>query len=125
MDFIKFCVGIDCGLEELVCCFSGLDQDLFLKDFAIKSFTNNPKGFTQLIKWVGSFKASKDVAFVMEATGVYHEDLAFFLDEKGLLIVQLQLVLLTLDCLGNFANGTSHIPSCEASGILHAKETRL
>ncbi len=83
MDFIKFCVGIDCGLEELVCCFSGLDQDLFLKDFAIKSFTNNPKGFTQLIKWVGSFKASKDVAFVMEATGVYHEDLAFFLDEKG------------------------------------------
>ena len=83
MDFIKFCVGIDCGKEELVCCFSGLDQDLFLKDFAVKSFANNPKGFAQLLKWVGSFKASKDLTFVMEATGVYHEDLAFFLDEKG------------------------------------------
>lgn len=86
MDFIKFCVGIDCGMEELVCCFSGLNQDLFIKDFAIKSFPNNPKGFAQLIKWVGSFKASKDVSFVMEATGVYHEDIAFFLDEKGFLL---------------------------------------
>lgn len=83
MDFIKYCVGIDCGMKELVCCFSGLNQDLFIKDFAIKSFSNNSKGFAQLIKWVKSFEVTKNVSFVMEATGVYHEDLAFFLDEKG------------------------------------------
>lgn len=49
---------------------------------ATKAFDNSEKGFKALLAWVGK-RAGKDadVHFIMEATGVYYEELAYFLYE--------------------------------------------
>jgi transposase len=48
----------------------------------VHSFTNDKKGFNQLIRWSKSI-VSKDasVIYLMEATGVYYESLAYFLNK--------------------------------------------
>jgi transposase len=50
---------------------------------AHKTFANTEKGFTALLLWLEKLKdPSTAVRFVMEATGVYHERLAYFLESK-------------------------------------------
>jgi transposase len=52
---------------------------------AYKTFPNILKGFASLVEWVDKLKdISRPVRFVMEATGVYHESLAYFLDAQSL-----------------------------------------
>jgi transposase len=52
--------------------------------YAHKTFANTVKGFIALLLWVKKFTDETiAVRYVMEATGVYHEALAYFLDEKG------------------------------------------
>lgn len=48
------------------------------KKAAAKSFDNDPSGFALLISWLKSFEAPQ---VTMEATGVYHLDLAFALSD--------------------------------------------
>jgi transposase len=59
-------------------------EDLALELYAHKTFANKESGFDALIHWVK--KMTKDdypVRYVMEATGVYHENLAYYLEGKG------------------------------------------
>jgi transposase len=77
---IKQTAGIDCGMQELVVSFGILTIN---GDFICKFtnvFTNTAKGFQQLLRWMGEVSL-KDatVLYVMEATGVYHEKLAYYL----------------------------------------------
>jgi len=52
--------------------------------YASKTFANTQKGFITLVSWVKKVtEAGPGVRYVMEATGVYHESLAYFLEEKG------------------------------------------
>ena len=51
-----------------------------------KALSNNPKGCLQLLEWIRD-KVTTDLAavcVVMEATGVYHELLAYFLHDHGI-----------------------------------------
>jgi transposase len=82
---IKQIVGIDVAKDELVVCLGRMSDDWTPELFASKNFTNTSKGILSLIEW-GTKLMSKDVAvrYVMEATGVYHEHLAYHLDEDGL-----------------------------------------
>jgi transposase len=51
--------------------------------YAHKTFANAAKGFEALLAWVQKHSdQSIAIRFVMEATGVYHEALAYFLEEK-------------------------------------------
>lgn len=81
---VKQVVGIDVAQDELVVRFGRMYDDWSPQVVAFKSFTNHRKGFEELIAW--SKRLSDDtikVRFVMEATGVYHESLAWWLDEQG------------------------------------------
>jgi transposase len=50
--------------------------------YAQKTFPNTNNGFQALLEWVKkNMVAEVAVRFVMEATGVYHEQFAYFLDE--------------------------------------------
>ena len=49
-----------------------------------KVFSNNQKGFIQLLSWLSSFDS--ELHFCLEATGVYSEELAEFLDDEGHLV---------------------------------------
>lgn len=77
-------VGIDVAQDELVVCFGCMDEDLSLALLSRKSFENNQKGFNRLLLWVKELSASGvPLRFVMEATGVYHQSLAYFLHGSG------------------------------------------
>lgn len=79
---IKQCVGIDCAKDELVCCLSFLYQDLEVRNIDIKAFVNSKTGFTNLLKWVKKHTDSTlELMYVVEATGVYHEELAYYLSD--------------------------------------------
>lgn len=77
---IKQAAGIDCGMQELVVSFGLL---IFNGSFICKltkTFANTAQGFKQLLQWVKAISAEDvPLLFVMEATGVYHERLAYYL----------------------------------------------
>lgn len=82
---LKQTVGIDVAKDELVVCLARLNEDLSTDLYAHKSFSNDKKGFRALISWVKKHTNSAvEVTYVMEATGVYHEKLAYTLDDSGL-----------------------------------------
>lgn len=81
---IKQVLGIDVAQKELVVCLGRMHADGSNEHFAAGTFVNNKKGFQALVKWVQKLTdSSVAVRYVMEATGVYHETLAYFLDENG------------------------------------------
>lgn len=81
---LKQVAGIDVAQKELVICLGRVYEDLTNKLYAGKTFANTAKGFSALVHWVSKLTdKSSEVRYVMEATGVYHESLAYFLDEKG------------------------------------------
>ncbi len=81
---IKQVLGIDVAQKELVTCLGRVYEDLELELYGRKTFANTAKGFESLVQWVK--KLTQDgivVRYVMEATGVYHESLAYFLKNQG------------------------------------------
>lgn len=79
MDTAKHSVGIDVSKDSLMCCV-GKAQDGKTAFGKSRSFPNTESGFMALTQWC---KADSQTLFVMEATGVYYENLAYWLDEKG------------------------------------------
>lgn len=77
-------VGIDVSQKELVVCLGRFYEDWTMELYGHKNFANTGKGFLLLVLWVKKLiDEAVAVRFVMEATGVYHESLAYFLEEKG------------------------------------------
>lgn len=82
MKIIKQSVGIDVSKNSLECCFGYMDENQNQNLSKVRSFPNSEKGFELLFNWVNQEAGSKEVWFVMEATGVYYENLAYWLIEK-------------------------------------------
>lgn len=81
---VKQVVGIDVAQKELVVCLGKMYDDWTPELYAHKTFRNTRKGHEALILWVKKqAKECSNIRYVMEATGVYHESLAYFLDENG------------------------------------------
>lgn len=82
---VKQVVGIDVAKNELVVCLGRMNEDWDPELHAHKTFANTLKGFVAIVQWVKKLNEGlSPVRYVMEATGVYHESLAYFLDGKGL-----------------------------------------
>ena len=81
--FLKLCVGADVSKDTLDVCLSGLREDLSIRDVERKSFSNNADGIKKLMKWASQKTEGNPYQIVMEATGVYHEKLAFTLSKNG------------------------------------------
>ena len=81
---VKQVAGIDVAQKELVVCLGRMYDDLSKELYAYKTFPNQLNGFMALISWVNKLSDQQlSTGYVMEATGVYHESLAYFLAEKG------------------------------------------
>jgi transposase len=81
---VKQVVGIDVAQNELVVCLGRMTGSWQSELYAHKTFLNNQKGFLALVDWTQKLTdPAVPVRFVMEATGVYHEGLAYFLDAGG------------------------------------------
>jgi transposase len=84
MNILKQVLGIDVAQKELVVCLSKLNSDLSIEHYANKVFSNKEAGFVALIKWVKKLTIENvEIHFVMEATGVYHQKFAYYLDANG------------------------------------------
>jgi transposase len=85
MSILKQIVGIDISMNTFNARFgtTNTKQDCVLS--SDQSYTNALPGFKQLLKWAKKSIASADIPllFVMEATGVYYQQLAYFLVENN------------------------------------------
>lgn len=81
---LKQVLGIDVSQNELVVCFGRLYNDLSQELAAYKTFANSSKGFEAMVHWATKLSdADRPVHYVMEATGVYHQSLAYYLHDAG------------------------------------------
>jgi transposase len=80
----KTIIGIDVSMDDFHACIKVSTGDGSVKIKATRSFDNTDKGFGELLGWVSKHNKENDpVAFVMEATGVYYENLAYSLYQAG------------------------------------------
>lgn len=81
---LRQCLGIDVSKDHLHVSFSNQESDQRVRVIASTKFKNNSAGLNQLITWIKKHRCVEiDLVVVMEATGVYHEQAAYFLHEKG------------------------------------------
>lgn len=87
MEIQKYGVGIDISKAKFTASICTLltDQDVSFTDSA--DFENTKTGFNQFLKWVKKQTLKdKEVFYMMEATGVYYERLAYHLHQVGKLL---------------------------------------
>ena len=81
---VKQVVGIDVAQKELEVCLGRMYDDWTVEFSSYKTVANTEKGFDLLLLWVKKLAdQTVGLRYVMEATGVYHERLACYLDERG------------------------------------------
>ncbi len=84
MNFLKYGLGIDMAKEKFDACISIIDQLQHVMIRAQCSFSNNKKGFEAFSLWTTkNTRLAIPVVYLMEATGVYYEQLAWFLHDKN------------------------------------------
>src|SRR5699024_12326920 len=71
----------DVGKDTVECAKGRLSTNGQFSFGRPQTFPNSPEGFGQLVDWAG--REEKETVFVMEATGVYYETLAYWLDGRG------------------------------------------
>ncbi|WP_345258306.1 IS110 family transposase, partial [Flaviaesturariibacter amylovorans] len=81
---LKQACGIDVSKDELVVTLGRLTDTLKVELYARKTFPNTGTGFTGLQHFVARHTLPDlPTRHVMEARGCYHEELAFFLHDRG------------------------------------------
>lgn len=81
---VKQVAGIDVAQKELVVTVGRMYDDWSPALCDTKVFVNTAKGFASMLSWVKKETvAGLPVRYVMEATGVYHEKLAYYLSDAG------------------------------------------
>lgn len=82
---LKFSVGLDVSSKKVDSCISVIDFTQSVKVKSTCSIDNSKAGFAKLVQWIEKWTAKETVSVVicLEATGVYHEHLAYYLDEAG------------------------------------------
>ena len=78
-------------MNDFHCCLSVIDDLQHVRVKASHKFSNTLKGFRELGQWIKKHcKEDLSLVIVMEATGVYHENLSWFLYQEGYQVSILQ-----------------------------------
>lgn len=85
MQVLKQVLGVDVAQKELIVTLGKISQDHTVDLYLRREFSNKETGFSALLKWLEKHRID-GVAFrvVMEATGVYHQRFAYYLENNGL-----------------------------------------
>lgn len=80
----KQVVGIDIGKDNFYACYKVLFVDNKISIKGTKCFNNTPSGMKAFFDWCQKRNITPELTplFVMEATGVYYEELAYYLHNK-------------------------------------------
>lgn len=82
MEVTKQCVGIDVSKDSLeVQLKEKTPHGVKIKGSS--KFDNTSMGFVHLLEWCNKREKVDNLRYVLEATGIYHEDVLYFLFEKG------------------------------------------
>lgn len=85
MHVLRQVLGVDVAQKELVVTLGRLSDDLTTELYSRRNFANKESGFDALLKWLKKNTATDvELRVVMEATGVYHQKFAYFLDKNGI-----------------------------------------
>jgi transposase len=80
---LKNSIGCDISKDTFCVCFMEVGQDMLCKVKGSRQFKNETKGFKELESWVKKYaKNPAVISFIMEATGVYYENLAWYLYQQ-------------------------------------------
>ena len=81
---LKYSIGLDVSSKKINACMSIIDEK---QKVAVKSscvIANTLKGFGSLKDWISKYQKEEiPVVVCMEATGIYHENCAYYLFENG------------------------------------------
>ena len=84
MKILKQNSGIDISKNDFYASLSVLKEDLEVEHLYTKKFPNTEEGIKIYYQWIKKHCVPEmPVHFTMEATGVYYEELAYFLVEQG------------------------------------------
>lgn len=88
-EFTQISVGIDIAKADFKACIMGRLTDKQSKIIASATFSNTVQGFASFWQWAERHRSKTGLTLecLMEATGIYHENLAWFLYEKKVTIV--------------------------------------
>lgn len=76
----KLVVGIDISMDDFHACIKLRTETDDIKIKGTRTFENTEKGFKECLSWaLKQQKGNCSLRFIMEATGVYYENLAYFL----------------------------------------------
>ena len=82
---LKYSIGLDVSSADIHACFSVIDSQQKVKVISSKVINNNTKGFEILVTWIEKNRKLKELPLIigMEATGIYHEECAYYLYDKN------------------------------------------
>ncbi len=81
---LKYSVGLDVSSKKIDACMSIIDEKQRVVVKSSTQITNTRKGFENLAQWIIKHKKEDiPVVICMEATGIYHENCAYYLFENG------------------------------------------
>ncbi|QJD98160.1 IS110 family transposase [Mucilaginibacter robiniae] len=88
MKILKQSIGIDVSKSDFKVCLGVIDEQLETKNVYEQVYANDKKGINKFIKdMVSKTDLRIPVCFVMEATGVYHQQLAYALAAQQFCVV--------------------------------------
>jgi len=81
----RYCIGIDVDKKEFKVCLMAIDQAGKQIVKGSRTFLNSTNGYAEFHSWIVKNRKESDASLTitMEATGVYHENLAWYFHGKG------------------------------------------
>jgi transposase len=81
---LKYAVGLDVSSKNIHACLSYIDSQQKIKVVTSKVIYNTVDGYKKLIEWIDLNAKDKNIPLIigMEATGIYHEECAYYLHDK-------------------------------------------
>lgn len=99
---LRQCCGIDVSKDTLDAVLMILHEDFDLKIVSSGQFENNKKGIKKLMAWIKRHQINElPLQVVMEATGIYHEQLAYTLYDNDF-----QLAVVLPNKIANYCRST-------------------
>ena len=85
---LRYCVGIDVSKDSLQVCVSVIDTNGKVTIKGSSKINNKTTAFDSFLAWVDKHCKHKNlpIRFVIESTGVYHEQLAWYLFQNDLTV---------------------------------------
>ena len=83
MKILKKSIGLDVSKADFKYCHCHLDEALSIHTIKANALKNDAKGVKELVKYLKTISDASTLQIVMEATGVYHELLAYTLVAEG------------------------------------------